>query len=328
MNATKAIAAPHARRIHALTLALTLLATLLATLAAAGVARADAGGRRIVSVSGALTEIVYALGAEDALVGVDTTSTWPAAARDLPQVGYQRTLSAEGILSLRPTQVLLTPDAGPPEVLALLEQARVPLHRVSAEPSPRALLDNVRAIAAALGRTAEGERLALRLEHELTALTARLRALEDAPRVLFLLNTGQGQLLASGSDTKADAMLALAGARNAVSGYRGYKPLSAEAAAAAAPEALLITSEGLRLAGGLVGLRAGPGLALTPALREGRVVEMDGLLLLGFGPRLPQALRELALALHPGLTLPARVAGAGADAGADTGSVARSSSAR
>ena len=81
--------------------------------------------KRVVSVGGALTETVYALGAGELLVGSDTTSYYPEAAANSPKVGYQRALSAEGILSLSPDLVIMTDEAGPPPVLAQLNSAGV-----------------------------------------------------------------------------------------------------------------------------------------------------------------------------------------------------------
>jgi iron complex transport system substrate-binding protein len=116
--------------------------------------------------------------------------------------------------------------------------------------------------------------------------------------VLFVLAHAGGQLRVAGEGTGADAMLALAGVRNAFAGMHGYKPLTAEAALQAAPDIILCTDQGLQAQGGADGLLKAPGLALTPAGRTRRVASMEALLLLGFGPRLPQAVAELTGKLH------------------------------
>ena len=90
--------------------------------------RHDHDPARIVSIGGAITEILYALGLEDRLAGVDTTSLYPAAAlRDKPNVGYMRQLSAEGVLGLNPSLVLAVQGSGPKETMDVLEAAKVPL---------------------------------------------------------------------------------------------------------------------------------------------------------------------------------------------------------
>jgi iron complex transport system substrate-binding protein len=256
---------------------------------------------RVVSVGGALTEIVFALGAEGVLVGVDTTSLHPVAAQKLPSVGYARALSAEGVLSLRPTLVLAGADAGPPMVLRQLEAARVAIERVDLAHHPEGLFAAVRRKGGLLGCSAGAEALATRLEGEMQRARVRVAELSagrPAPRVLFVLSHAANQLRISGSGTAAHAMLELAGARNAFGEVEGYKPLAPEAAIAAAPELILATEQGLAATGGIDGLLKAPGLAATPAGRARRVVALEALLLLGFGPRLPQALAQLAEALH------------------------------
>lgn len=252
------------------------------------------GNERLVVVGGALTEIVYALGAGERVVGVDSTSLWPPEAEGLPRVGYARVLAAEGILSLSPGMLLVSGDAGPPAVLQQIRAAGVPVHVIETEDSAAGLQDKVRAVAALVGREAEGERLAEQLQAEMDALARQVAARALRPRVAFLLSVGNGSHLASGRDTAAAAAIALAGGDTALAAYSGYKPVSAEAMIAAAPDVLLTTRQSLERLGGTAGLLELPGVALTPAARKGRIEAMDSLFLLGFGPRTPAALRELA----------------------------------
>jgi iron complex transport system substrate-binding protein len=264
-------------------------------------AQGAARPRRIVSAGGALTEIVYALGAEAELVGVDTTSLFPAAAQRLPSVGYSRALSAEGVLSLRPTLLLHGADAGPPAVLAQLAATRLAMERLDIDHRIEGLLAATRRVATLTAREAEGQRLVQRLQAEWDGAQREVQARRDgapAPRVLFVLSHSMAQVRISGRDTGADAMIRLAGGANAFADTTGYKPLAPEAAIAAAPELILCTDQGLQAAGGVDGLLRAPGLAATPAGRARRVVAMDALLLLGFGPRLPQAVTQLAGLLH------------------------------
>ena len=271
--------------------------------AAFGPAAAEEGG--VVSIGGAITEIAYALGAGDRLVARDSTSVWPEAALALPDVGYLRRLSAEPILAMRPGLILLEADAGPPAALDQLRAAGANVATIPDAPTPAGVVDKVAAVAAALGLEAEGRALAARLEREFAEVRARAAAVEDPPRVLFLLSVGQGAPMAAGRDTSADSIIALAGAANAVAGFEGYKPLSMEAAAGAAPDVLLVTERTLDRLGGRGALLARPEVAATRAGREGRLVVMDGLLLLGFGPRAPEAARLLADEIHSAAGAPA-----------------------
>jgi len=256
---------------------------------------------RIVAVGGTVTEIVYALGAGARLVGVDTSSTYPEAATRLPQVGYQRALSVEGVLSLRPSLVLATAEAGPPAALRQLQAAGTPVLTVPAPYTVEGAQTKIRLIAQALKLTAQGEQLVQALTQDIAMTNSLLQSARAQPKVLFLYARGQGALQVSGRGTAAEAMVTLAGGVSAVTGYEGYKPLTPEAAIAAAPDVLLMPARGLDSVGGIDELLKAPGVALTPAGQERRIVAMDDLYLLGFGPRLGQAVRDLAVFLHPEL---------------------------
>lgn len=271
---------------------------LLGALAAAPLLAHAAPSPRIVSITGGFTEIVYALGGESALVGTDITSLWPEAAQRTPKVGYMRTLSAEGLLSLRPTAVLATDEAGPPAVLEQLRSAGVALELVHADHSFAEVQRKVGAAARVLGRAAEGSALGDRLARDWQATQQAVAAAsarrKRAPRVLFVMSrTGTPQV--AGTHTAAHAVIEMAGGVNAMTAYAGYRAMTAESAAAAAPDVVLVMQEMFDAAGSAEQFWAGqPMLQLTPAARERRLVAMDSLYLLGFGPRLPQAVRELA----------------------------------
>jgi iron complex transport system substrate-binding protein len=269
---------------------------LAAWLAASGAA-ADGGPQRVVCVGGALTEIVHALGAGSRLVAVDTTSVYPEAVRRLPLVGYQRTLSAEGVLAQRPDLVIATTDAGPPAALRQIRDAGVRVELVPVGYSIEAVNEKIRRVSAALALPREGQALEQRVADGGRALHARVSSGPDKPRVLFILAHAGPALMVAGTDTAADAMIRLAGGVNPLEATSGYKPLSPEAVIGAAPQALLITDEGLHAVGGKERLLQKAGLSRTPAARSGRVISMDSLRLLGFGPRTPQAALELAHAL-------------------------------
>jgi len=266
---------------------------------------ATAAPIRLVSIGGALTELVYELGAQGLLVGVDTTSLYPAVARKLPNVGYARTLSAEGLLSLNPSLVVATEDAGPPAVLRQLEAARVPLQVLRAEHRYEGLIERTLKLGALIERQPQAKALAARLDGAWAASQQQVKQLaqglgqeKHAPRVLFILSHGMNQIRIAGQGTAADAMIAYAGGVNALQDVSGYKPLTPEAVIASAPDVILATEQGLAAAGGVDGLLAIPGLAQTPAGRNRRVVAPEAMALLGFGPRLPQAVTALAQALH------------------------------
>lgn len=258
---------------------------------------------RIVPLNGDIAEIVWALGLGDRVVGVDISATYPPEAQELPSIGYQRRLSTEGILSLTPTVVIGTQEAGPPEVIQQLRDAGLPVVLVEDSPSLDAPGQKIRAVADALGVPNRGEALARRTEAEIAQARALAGQATSKPRVLFLYLRGTQTQMVGGRGTGADVMIEAAGAvdAGAEAGIDGYAPLTPEALVAAQPDVLLLLEAGLESVGGIDGLLQIPGIAETPAGRNRRVVAFDDLYLLGMGPRTGQALRDLVLALHPEL---------------------------
>ena len=255
---------------------------------------ASARPRRIVSIGGALTEIIYALGAQRDLVGVDTTSLFPAAATALPSVGYARALSSEGILALAPTVVVTTEDAGPPAVLKQVAGAGVPVTTLAAHHQFEGMLDRIDRLGRIVDKQVAAQRLRTNLMAEWQSVGKAVAARKGPPpKVLFVLSNSPSQIMVGGQGTTAEAMIVYAGARNAAQGVEGYKPLSTEALIAAQPDVILFTDQGLEAIGGLdAGLKI-PGVSQTPAGRLRRVVSMETMFLLGFGPRMPAAVAAL-----------------------------------
>ena len=257
---------------------------------------------RLITVGGGITEVVYALGAQELLVGTDTTSAYPSAAQATPKVGYMRQLSAEGLLALRPSALVAGTDAGPPVVLDQLRSAGVRVALVQADHSWGEVQRKVAAVGRAVGLSSQANALQAELDVQWAAAQERVRAGmrkragAQALRVLFVLSH-TGAPLVSGEATAAHAMIGFIGARNAMQGFNGYRPMTAEAMAAAAPDVILITDEGLQAVGGAAKFWQRPELALTPAYRRrtqvGALVHLDALALLGFGPRLPQVVQNL-----------------------------------
>lgn len=257
---------------------------------------------RIVSVGSALTEIVFALGAEDLLVGVDTTSQYPAAAQALPQVGYMRALSAEGVLSLKPTLVIATTAAGPATTLDQLRATGIEVLVLPERYDYDSVIAKIAAVGHVTGKQTAAEAMIARGRADMAKLAKRIATATRKPRVLFLLSMGGGAPQAAGRDTAADGIIRLAGGANAIDSYAGYRPLTPEAVIASRADFILVTRQTVQAMGGIETVLNQPALRQTPAGRAGKVLEFDTLLLLGFGPRTPQAAQELATALHPDLT--------------------------
>jgi len=275
-----------------------LLAASLALPLGVPAAFAQRAPARVISVGGSMTEIVYALGMGAKLIATDTTSIFPEAAQRLPKVGYQRSLSAEGVLSLKPDLIIASGDAGPPTAIEQLRNARVAVRTLGNEHSLQGLRAHIAAIAQALNIPERGTALNERVMTDWRATERAVQRYTARPRVVFLLAHTPSNTLVAGAETAADAMISLAAGSNPLTAFRGYRPLTAEGIVAAQPDVLLVTTQGLAAAGGAAQILGKPGVSLTPAGRTQRVIDLDALYLLGFGPRLPQAVRDLAAALH------------------------------
>lgn len=253
---------------------------------------------RLVTISGAITEVVYALGVESQLVGTDTTSLYPEAARQTAKVGYMRQLSAEGLLSLKPDAVITTTEAGPPVVLDQLRTAGVVLELVQADHSWGEVQRKVAAVGRAAARQSQARALTARLDGEWAQVQKQVAADTGRKlRVLFVLSHSASPQV-SGEKTAAHAMIGFAGGVNCLPGFQGYRPMTAEAMASAAPDVILTTTQSIEAHGGAEKFWQRPELALTPAFKRRALVSQDALLLLGFGPRLPVAVGELHKSLR------------------------------
>lgn len=248
---------------------------------------------RIVSLGGDVTETIYAIHAQGELVAVDSTSTWPEAATKLPDVGYVRQLSAEGVLALRPGLILATHDAGPASVMTQLHDAGVRIETLPVSRSAADVESKIRTIGHLTGHDKEADALASDVARQFAALATAVAAMPSHPRTVFLMSTGQGSPMAAGRETAADRAIALAGGINAATGMEGYKAVSPEALVAMKPDAILLMKEREGRVGGIDGVLRMPGVADTPAGKAHRIYFVEGQALLGFGPRTPAAASEL-----------------------------------
>jgi len=293
--------------------ALMIVAPVLSwSAAAADVTVVDAGGRRVsiadasrlLSIGGDVTEIVYALGAGNRVVGVDTTSQYPPEAlKEKKGVGYMRALSSEGVISVGASLVLASERSGPPEVMKTLKATTVPLVEIADDNTPDGVARKIRLIAKAIGAEDSGEDLAKKVSAGFLALDERRARIKSPVRALFVLGVQNGRVLAGGKNTSADAMLQLAGAANVAGSVTGFRPLTDEAIVELAPEVIVAMRRSSTTdAHDLSQLFELKGIQGTPAGKNRRVVTMDGLYLLGFGPRSPDAARDLMALLYPELT--------------------------
>ena len=250
--------------------------------------------QKIVTLSGNVTETVFALGLGEKIVGVDASSLYPEEATQKAQVGYYRRVSAEGILSLGPDLVIATDAAGPLNVIEQIRSSGVPIAILSSAHSLEGSQKRIELIAKLLDKEKEGHILVWNMEDKIKYVMKH----KSPPKVLFIYARGGGTQNVAGIETSADAMIRLAGGKNAVTEYSGYKPMNAEAIIAAAPDYILFTDRGLETMGGAEEVAKMSGIAQTPAGQNNRIISVDDLILLGFGPRTAEGAVELSTKLQ------------------------------
>ncbi|MBF7730427.1 heme/hemin ABC transporter substrate-binding protein [Pseudomonas sp. N040] len=280
----------------------SLFASVLLGLPAHAVEPAE---QRWISAGGALSEWVVELGGADRLVAVDTTSRHLPQLQQLPVIGYQRQLAAEGILALAPDVLLGSEEMGPLPVLEQLRAAGVQVEIMPASADMAVLQSNLQRLGELLGEPQRGAQAAAdyagRLQQQ-QRRTAQAAQQQPAPGVLLLLGHAGASPLAAGQASLGNWLIAQAGGHN-LARHQGYKALSVEALVALDPEVLLIADRSLQGEAARVALlQQNPALASTRAVRDGRVLLVDPTLLVGgLGPRLPDQLAVLTAAFYPAL---------------------------
>lgn len=255
---------------------------------------------RIITAGSALTETVCALGDCDKIIASDRTSLYPAQIQKLPSIGYRTGISAEGIISLKPTLIIAEKQYVDEAVLQQLAATQIRLVIVDRKENWDDTKKFIRQIATALHREAEGEKLVASNEELLSEAAALLKRTTTKPKVLCVYNRGTSTISTAGKGTFGD-ITQYVGSTNAFANEQGYKPLNTEALIAANPDFLLLLSSGYESIGGLEGVLQIPGVAQTTAGRKRQILAVDALRLTNFGPRFGETIKELVVLLHPEL---------------------------
>lgn len=259
----------------------------LFTFLAATALSANLFAQNLVTIDGAITETVFALGAGDRVVAVDTTSTYPEAATQLPSVGYVRALSAEGVMSVAPEVIVTNHDAGPSDAIAQLRSLGVQVNQLNVAYTAAGVEQMIRQVGEAISEPVAANELANQFSEQM----AQVAGQSHNERVMFVMNSSRRGLMVAGTGSRADALINLAGATNAFGTMQGYKPLSAEVVTMADPDVILI----MHSESPVEYWQDHVALKNTKAAKEARIHIIDGLDLLTFGPRLPQAVARVQL---------------------------------
>lgn len=258
------------------------------------------GQQRIITAGSAITETVCALGDCDKIIASDKTSLYPAAIQQLPSIGYRSSITAEGIISLKPTLVIVEKNYVEEAVISQLSSSGVKLVVIDRPLNITGTKKLIEQIGSALHRPTEAAKLIAIIETDLADAKTILKKATSTPTVVCVYNRGTATISAGGSNTFAD-ILPLAGGTNAIANIEGYKPLNTESLIVANPEYMLFASTGLESLGGMEGALKIPGVLQTTAGKKKQIISLDSLMLTNFGPRIGKAVKELVELLHPEL---------------------------
>ena len=256
--------------------------------------------QRIITAGSSSTEIVCELGLCDNIVATDRTSVYPAKMQSLPSIGYRSSITAEGIISLKPDILIMEKGYVKDVILDQVKNAGQKVLVVENNHNVEDTKMRIRRIAETLERKKEGEILIQKLETKLNALGKRIAETDKRPTVLCVYARGAGNMQVAGNNT-GFMIIELAGTRNAVPEIDGYKPLNAEALINANPDYILFFESGLNSLGGINGVLKIPGVAQTTAGKKKQIISMDGVKLTNWGPRLAEAAQEIFELTHPAI---------------------------
>lgn len=274
-------------------LSLVLLAGIAVSCTTSSEKSEEKTGKKIVSLSGAVTETISALGGESQLVGVDVTSTFPESVKAHAQdLGHIRSITLEPIVALQPDVVVAGAKDFNPELQAKLKEAGIEVKLIEQSYSAQGAKDLIHAVGELLGN-ADTKALTDKIDTDL----AQVQKFEKTPKVLFIYARGAGTLMVAGDKTPFSEIVKLAGGENAVSGFEDFRPLTPEALVQGNPDVILLFDSGLASLGGIDGLLAVPGVTQTTAGKNKAVIALDGGLISNFGPRTGEAVLALNKAL-------------------------------
>lgn len=264
----------------------------------ASAANASDSGNNIVSIGGSVTEIIFAMGEEARLVARDTTSLYPQQALELPDVGYIRRLAPEGVLSVKPDMIITLEGAGPPEAVEVIKSSEIPFLEIEEKYSREGVISKIHAVGRALGVVDAAQVLADKVDAEFDKTETIIGSVDVKKKVLFVLSNNGGNILAAGTNTSAEGMIKMAGAENALISMEGYKPATDEAILKAAPDVIVMMERHGSDESATNEILKHPAIIGTPAGQSKSLITMNGLYLLGYGPRTGQAVLELSQKIY------------------------------
>lgn len=252
---------------------------------------------KIISLNGTVSEILAGFDMEQNIVGVDVTSVYPESMKSKTQLGSAHNYNIESIIASQPDYVICTKERGlNPEQINQIEQSGINVWVIEQQFSVNGTTEMINLLADSFHKQDAAKELIAKMKADMAAI----KASDAAPKVLFIYARGANTLQVAGAHTPMNELIKLANGTPAMGdAFHGFKPLTAEALIAANPDYILLFDTGMKSLEGVEGVLKIPGVSNTNAGKNKGIIEMDGLKLSGFGPRLGEAAKELSERIHP-----------------------------
>lgn len=283
---------------------LIILLTIIASVSACGrfsnKDEKEANTERIVCLAKQYNEIIFALNAQQNLVAVDLSSTYPPAIKELPTVGYHRALSTEGILSMKPSIIIHDNNVGPEQVMQQMEKLEIPMKVFEAPgndiPTTKALISEMGQY---FDRTKEADSLNAKIDREMGMALENLKNYPTRPKVAIIhYGRASNIYLTMTSGSNAGKLIEWAGGEMAIDGERGMMQLSAEVIAQSNPDVILLTDFGYDRLNGMQEVKNLPGVSTTKAAQNNRIFRVEEHDMVYFGPRTGEIVMNLQELIH------------------------------
>jgi len=256
---------------------------------------------RIVCISKQYSEIIFALQAQEDLVAVDISSTYPAEAKKLPTVGYHRALSAEAILAMKPTLIFQDNNIGPEHVIKQLNDLKIPMKDFGKHSSTIEGTDSlIREMGSYFHKEHLADSLCSKLKSDMNIALENAKQYKDSVRVL-VIHYGQAtnHYLVMTKKSTGAKMVEWAGGKMAVTDKKGMKEISPEVVAESDPDVILLTDFGYdRLGGSMQKIKELPGVSSTKAFRDNRIYRIEEHDLVYMGPRTGENVMLIQKLIH------------------------------
>ncbi len=240
---------------------------------------------RIVSAGGSVTEILFLLEAQENIIALDVTSNYPEKAKTYTSIGYVRGLSAEGVLSVRPSLVIGEDDMGPVNTIQQIQEAKVDVRVIKETQTAEGIIDKIYCIASIIDKRLLAEKI---IKNKIMPAVIKLNKTKEKnkkKKIMLVLSMNGSSPIVAGKGTSGDSFIKMVGGKNIFDSFEGWKPVSAESIIKENPDYILLPKKDLHKNSKVNSIAKDPIFSNTTAGKNNNFIFEEGMAMLGFGPR-------------------------------------------